>query len=54
MSPMIPDLAAHPVGLSIVVPVYEGAATIGTLVAALSALDRRRAGDRAGQRRQPG
>src|SRR5690349_15192130 len=39
MSPMIPDLAAHPVGLSIVVPVYRGAATIGTLVAALSALE---------------
>src|SRR6187431_1701009 len=29
MSPMFPDLAAHPVGLSIVVPVYRGAATIG-------------------------
>ena len=29
---------AHAVGLSIVVPVYRGAATIGTLVAALSAL----------------
>jgi undecaprenyl-phosphate 4-deoxy-4-formamido-L-arabinose transferase len=29
---------AHPVGLSIVVPVYRGAATIGTLVEALSAL----------------
>jgi glycosyltransferase involved in cell wall biosynthesis len=38
MSPMIPDLAAHPVGLSIVVPVYRGATTIGRLVDALSAL----------------
>ncbi|CAH0136630.1 glycosyltransferase family 2 protein [Roseomonas sp. CECT 9278] len=28
----------HPVGLSIVVPVYNGAATVGALVAALSAL----------------
>jgi undecaprenyl-phosphate 4-deoxy-4-formamido-L-arabinose transferase len=28
----------HPVGLSIVVPVYRGAATVGALVAALSAL----------------
>lgn len=33
------DLAAHPVGLSIVVPVYRGAATIGRLVEALSALE---------------
>jgi glycosyltransferase involved in cell wall biosynthesis len=38
MSPMIPDLAAHPVGLSIVVPVYRGATTIGRLVDALSLL----------------
>jgi undecaprenyl-phosphate 4-deoxy-4-formamido-L-arabinose transferase len=30
--------AIHPVGLSIVVPVYRGAATVGALVAALSAL----------------
>jgi undecaprenyl-phosphate 4-deoxy-4-formamido-L-arabinose transferase len=30
--------AAHPVGLSIVVPVYRGAATVGTLVAELSKL----------------
>ena len=30
--------ATHPVGLSIVVPVYRGAATIGTLVAELSKL----------------
>jgi glycosyltransferase involved in cell wall biosynthesis len=30
--------ATHPVGLSIVVPVYRGAATVGKLVAALSAL----------------
>jgi glycosyltransferase involved in cell wall biosynthesis len=30
--------ASAPVGLSIVVPVYRGAATVGTLVAALSAL----------------
>jgi glycosyltransferase involved in cell wall biosynthesis len=29
---------AHPVGLSIVVPVYRGAATVGRLVAALAAL----------------
>src|SRR3954454_12936374 len=39
MSPMIPDLAAHPVGLSIVVPVYRGATTIGQLVDALSMLE---------------
>jgi undecaprenyl-phosphate 4-deoxy-4-formamido-L-arabinose transferase len=39
MFPMLPDLTAHPVGLSIVVPVYKGAATIGTLVAALSELE---------------
>ncbi|TCZ55109.1 glycosyltransferase family 2 protein [Roseicella aquatilis] len=39
MSPMLPDLAAHPVGLSIVVPVYRGAATVGRLVAALSQLE---------------
>ena len=32
------DIASYPVGLSIVVPVYRGAATIGKLVAALSAL----------------
>nr|WP_314071612.1 glycosyltransferase family 2 protein [uncultured Roseococcus sp.] len=31
-------LADHPVGLSIVVPVYRGAATVGRLVEALSAL----------------
>jgi undecaprenyl-phosphate 4-deoxy-4-formamido-L-arabinose transferase len=43
-SPVLPDAeevadaAAHPVGLSIVVPVYRGATTIGALVAALSAL----------------
>ncbi len=30
--------ASHPVGLSIVVPVYRGAATVGTLVAELSKL----------------
>jgi undecaprenyl-phosphate 4-deoxy-4-formamido-L-arabinose transferase len=33
-----PGGATHPVGLSIVVPVYRGAATVGALVAALSAL----------------
>ena len=33
-----PDLSAHPVGLSIVVPVYRGATTVGRLVEALSAL----------------
>ncbi|MFH5924444.1 glycosyltransferase family 2 protein [Roseomonas xinghualingensis] len=33
-----PSSAAEPVGLSIVVPVYRGASTVGTLVAALSAL----------------
>ncbi|WP_431269389.1 glycosyltransferase [Dankookia sp. P2] len=55
MSPMIPDLAAHPVGLSIVVPVYRGATTIGRLVRrARPARTRWRAGDRAGERRQPG
>ncbi len=32
------SLPPHPVGLSIVVPVYRGAGTIGTLVAALSEL----------------
>jgi undecaprenyl-phosphate 4-deoxy-4-formamido-L-arabinose transferase len=32
------DAPAHPVGLSIVVPVYRGAATVGALVAALSEL----------------
>ncbi|WP_149541133.1 glycosyltransferase family 2 protein [Siccirubricoccus phaeus] len=35
---MPPLTADHPVGLSIVVPVYRGAATVGKLVAALSAL----------------
>ncbi|PZW39848.1 undecaprenyl-phosphate 4-deoxy-4-formamido-L-arabinose transferase [Humitalea rosea] len=35
---MIPEPTAPVVGLSIVVPVYRGAATIGTLVEALSAL----------------
>lgn len=35
---MIAAGASHPVGLSIVVPVYRGAATIGTLVAELSKL----------------
>src|SRR5690349_15083515 len=30
--------ATHPVGLSIVAPVYRGAATVGTLVAELSKL----------------
>jgi len=36
---MIQDTSAmHPVGLSIVVPVYRGAATVGALVEALSAL----------------
>jgi glycosyltransferase involved in cell wall biosynthesis len=39
MSPMIPDLAVHPIGLSIVVPVYRGATTIGRLVDALSVLE---------------
>ncbi len=33
-----PVLAAHPVGLSIVIPVYRGEATVGRLVEALSAL----------------
>ncbi len=33
-----PPPARHPVGLSIVVPVYRGAATVGALVEALSAL----------------
>jgi glycosyltransferase involved in cell wall biosynthesis len=32
------EAGAHPVGLSIVVPVYRGAATVGALVAALSDL----------------
>jgi undecaprenyl-phosphate 4-deoxy-4-formamido-L-arabinose transferase len=36
--PLSDFAAEHPVGLSIVVPVYRGAATVGTLVAALSAL----------------
>jgi undecaprenyl-phosphate 4-deoxy-4-formamido-L-arabinose transferase len=36
-SPVVP-LAPHPVGLSIVVPVYRGAATVGLLVEALSEL----------------
>jgi len=41
--------------LSIVVPVYNGAATVGELVQALRGLgDRRRPGDRAGRRLQPG
>ncbi|MCB4821090.1 glycosyltransferase family 2 protein [Roseicella aerolata] len=40
MFPIPPeDLATHPVGLSIVVPVYRGAATVGRLVEALSALE---------------
>lgn len=42
MTPAVPELPppgpAHPPGLSIVVPVYRGAATIGALVAALSLL----------------
>jgi len=42
------------IGLSIVVPVYRGAATVATLVAELSRLRPRRAGDHPGQRRQPG
>lgn len=36
--PAPPAGATHPVGLSIVVPVYRGAATVGTLVAELSKL----------------
>lgn len=36
--PARPRGATHPVGLSIVVPVYNGAATVGALVGALSAL----------------
>ncbi|RAI60232.1 glycosyltransferase [Roseicella frigidaeris] len=38
MSPNRPESGAYPVGLSIVVPVYRGATTIGRLVEALSAL----------------
>ena len=46
--------AAAP-ALSVVVPVYNGAATVGELVQALrGARDRGRARDRAGGRRQPG
>jgi undecaprenyl-phosphate 4-deoxy-4-formamido-L-arabinose transferase len=37
-APAPPDTAGEAIGLSIVVPVYRGAATVGTLVAALSAL----------------
>ena len=52
--PLAPDRRSAGIGLSIVVPVYRGAATVGRLVDALSALQPdRRAGDRAGQRRQP-
>ncbi|MBK1658740.1 glycosyltransferase family 2 protein [Paracraurococcus ruber] len=39
MLQITPQEKAHPVGLSIVVPVYRGAATVGRLVQALSALD---------------
>ncbi|MEN0075591.1 MAG: glycosyltransferase [Paracraurococcus sp.] len=38
MPPSFPDFDTHPVGLSIVVPVYRGATTVGRLVEALSAL----------------
>ena len=38
MPPSFPDFDACPVGLSIVVPVYRGATTVGRLVEALSAL----------------
>ena len=38
LSQALPEVAGHPVGLSIVVPVYRGAATVGRLVEALSAL----------------
>jgi glycosyltransferase involved in cell wall biosynthesis len=38
LSRTLPGAAGHPVGLSIVVPVYRGAATVGRLVEALSAL----------------
>ena len=50
-----PGRSRSAIGLSIVVPVYRGAATIGRLVDALSELaPGRRPGSRAGQRRQPG
>jgi undecaprenyl-phosphate 4-deoxy-4-formamido-L-arabinose transferase len=39
MSPALSPNLAQPVGLSIVVPVYRGAATVGLLVAALSRLE---------------
>ena len=39
MALSIAEPALHPVGLSIVVPVYRGAATVGRLVEALAALD---------------
>ncbi|NOG71109.1 glycosyltransferase [Roseicella sp. DB1501] len=38
MPPSFPDFDARPAGLSIVVPVYRGATTVGRLVEALSAL----------------
>ncbi|MBL6076521.1 glycosyltransferase family 2 protein [Belnapia sp. T18] len=39
LSQALPEAAGRPVGLSIVVPVYRGAATVGRLVEALSALN---------------
>ncbi|WP_052214536.1 glycosyltransferase family 2 protein [Belnapia sp. F-4-1] len=38
LSQALPEVSGRPVGLSIVVPVYRGAATVGRLVEALSAL----------------